>query len=92
VHPFALIQTKTLGEYFGVSFRNTNAQSPVIKFKENGESTLSYITTGGSIEIYVILRGSAKEIIKKYQSIIGFPNMPPYWALGWHLSSRSHKT
>lgn len=25
VHPFALVQTKTVGEYIGLFFRNTNA-------------------------------------------------------------------
>lgn len=25
IHPFALVQTKTVGEYFGLYFRNTNA-------------------------------------------------------------------
>jgi alpha-glucosidase (family GH31 glycosyl hydrolase) len=85
VHPFALVQTKTVGEYFGLFFRNTNAQAPIIKYKDHGESTLSYITTGGSIEIYVMLRGSAKEIIKRYHEIIGKPNLPPLWALGWHF-------
>jgi hypothetical protein len=30
VHPFALIQSEDAGEYFGIYFRNTNAQSPVL--------------------------------------------------------------
>ena len=82
VHPFALVQTRTQGEYIGIYFRNTNAQSVVLKFKEEG-STLSYITTGGSLEFYVMMRGSAKEVIKRYHAIIGFPTLAPLWALGW---------
>lgn len=91
VHPFALVQTKNQDEYFGLFFRNTDAQTVVINYKTNGETTLSYITTGGSIEIYVMLRGTAKEIIQQYQQIIGLPNLPPLWALGMHLQSRSYK-
>ena len=30
VHPFALVQTGTKGQYMGIYFRNTNAASPVI--------------------------------------------------------------
>jgi alpha-glucosidase (family GH31 glycosyl hydrolase) len=60
VHPFALVQTKTPGQYFGVYFRNTNAQSPVIQHKDDGTSVLSYITTGGQLDIFFFFKGSAK--------------------------------
>ena len=43
---------------------------------------LNYITLTDTIEFYVIIRGTAKEIIQKYQHQIGFPSMPPYYALG----------
>lgn len=44
-------------------FRNTQGQSPVIRFNEDGTSTLSYITIGGNVEVNFFLKGSAKEII-----------------------------
>src|SRR5882757_3551837 len=48
VHPFILVQSKKKGDFFGMWFRNSNAQSPLIKFNpETGGSTLSYITIGG---------------------------------------------
>ncbi len=47
VHPFVLVQTATKGDYIGIYFRNSNAQSPVVKFNDDGTSMLSYITTGG---------------------------------------------
>lgn len=48
VHPFMLVQSKKKQEFFGIWFRNSNAQSPLIKYNQtNGGSTLSYITTGG---------------------------------------------
>ena len=43
---------------------------------------LNYITLTDTIEFYVIIRGTAKEIIQKYQQQIGCPSMPPYYALG----------
>jgi hypothetical protein len=64
VHPFILVQSKNKGDYFGMFFRNSNAQSPVIKYNATtGGSTLSYITTGGQLEIYFFLHGSAKDVI-----------------------------
>lgn len=68
----------------GIFFRNSNAQSPLIKFKEDGGSTLSYITTGGQLEVYFFMHGSAKDIIKAYHGKIGKPYLPPFWSLGWN--------
>jgi len=67
VHPFALIQSASPGEYFGLYFRNSNAQSPVIKHGEGGKATLSYITTGGTLDVYFFFKGTAKQIIQQYQ-------------------------
>jgi hypothetical protein len=63
VHPFALIQGKNKGDFFGIWFRNSNAQSPLLTFNADGTSTLTYITTGGRLEAYFFIHGSAKEII-----------------------------
>jgi len=46
VHPFVLYQTKR-GLYMGIYFRNSNAMTPVIRFNDDGTSTLSFITIGG---------------------------------------------
>jgi hypothetical protein len=59
-----MIQGKNKGDYFGMFFRNSNAQSPLLRFNDDGTSTLSYITTGGQIEIFFFLHGSAKTIIQ----------------------------
>ena len=74
-------------------FRNSNAQSPLIKFNHTtGGSTLSYITTGGQIEIAFFLHGSAKSIIKMYHNMIGCPELPPFFALGWNQASWAYDT
>lgn len=66
-------------------FRSTNAQSPVLQ--TNGtQRILSYITTGGNLDINFFFRGSAKDVIASYQKFIGLPSLPPFWALGWHSS------
>ena len=35
----------------------------MIKYKPDGGSTLRYITTGGRLEVYFFMHGSAKEVI-----------------------------
>lgn len=68
-------------------FRNANAQSPIVNyFGENNQTKFSYITTGGELEVYFMMKGSAKRIIAMYQNLVGRANLPPMWALGWHVS------
>lgn len=85
VHPFVLVQSKKPGDFFGMWFRNSNAQSPLVKYNSTtGGSTLSYITTGGQIEIVFFFHGSAKHVIQLYHEMIGKPELPPLWSLGWN--------
>ena len=44
------------------------------------------------MEIYFFWKGSAKQIIKKYQHTFGNPVLPPLWALGWQVGSKPYKT
>ena len=43
---------------------------------------LNYIQLGGALEVYVFVRGTANEIVKRYHALIGYSAMPPYYALG----------
>lgn len=87
VHPFALIQTQQKDEWMGIFFRNANAQSPIITYKDGNNATLTYVTTGGELEIYFFTKGNAKEIIAAYHNLIGKPALPPLWSLGWQFAS-----
>ena len=87
VHPFVLVQTAQKNDYIGIFFRNSNAQSPVIKYNADGTSVLSYITIGGQLEVYFFIHGTAKDIIAQYHQFFGKPNLPPFWSLGWQQAS-----
>jgi hypothetical protein len=63
VHPFVLVQTAVKGEFMGLFFRNANAMSPIIRHTGDSGAILSYITTGGRMEIYIMVKGTAKQII-----------------------------
>jgi alpha-glucosidase (family GH31 glycosyl hydrolase) len=74
VHPFVLVQSgKAKDDYFGMFFRNSNAQSPVLSYLKDGKAVLSYITIGGQLEVYFFLHGSAKNVVQQYQSMFGKP-------------------
>lgn len=93
VHPFVLVQSgKRTDDYFGIFFRNSNAQSPVVRFNDDGTSTLSYITIGGQIEAYFFIHGSAKQVIQNYHNFIGKPALPPFWSMGWQQASWKYTT
>lgn len=45
---------------------------------------MSFKTTGGVIDIYLFIGPSAEEALEQYHSVIGYPVLPPYWAMGYH--------
>ena len=55
-----LVESKKPGQFIGLLFRNTNAVTAVIRYTDDGKSIFSYITTGGQIEIYILMHGSPK--------------------------------
>lgn len=92
MHPFCLIRVNKTDEFFGIFFRSSNAQAPIIKYTTDNDVILSYITTGGNLDINFFMRGSAKEVIANYQQFIGLPHLPPFWAMGWHSASNAWDT
>lgn len=82
-----MVQTKQSRRFIGISFRNSNAMTPVLRFNDDGTSTFSFITIGGELEFYITAMGTAHQVIQSYQNIIGHAQLPPYWALGWQEAS-----
>jgi alpha-glucosidase (family GH31 glycosyl hydrolase) len=61
-----------------------------VKFYNSTKMVINYITIGGALEFYVFLRGSAQDIISRYQGLVGMPMMPPYYALGVFHGSNAY--
>jgi len=55
----------------------------VLYTDQDDRMILNYITIGGPIEVYTIMRGKVEDIISKYHGMIGYSMMPPYYALGF---------
>ena len=91
VHPFYMV-IESNGDAFGVFIFNSNAQD--YKFDEFGsdQAMLTYRTIGGILDVMFFAGPRPEDVIRQYQSVIGHPYMPPYWALGFQLSRYGYNT
>ena len=80
------------GQAFGVLIFNSNAQD--YKFDEfvENQAMLTYRTIGGILDIFFFAGPTPEEVIKQYQTLIGRPIIPPYWALGFQLCRYGYNT
>lgn len=81
-HPFYL-ELRTAGacsSAHGVFLLNSNAMDVRIGPSE----TILWETIGGVFDFYFFMGPTPEEVTRQYHRLVGFPYMPPYWALGWH--------
>ncbi|XP_056405889.1 lysosomal alpha-glucosidase-like isoform X1 [Hyla sarda] len=79
-HPFYVAMDKD-GLAHGVFLLNSNAMDIILQ----PAPALTWRTTGGILDFYVFLGPEPKTVVKQYQDVVGYPFMPPYWSLGFHL-------
>uniref|UniRef100_A0A8C3J7A0 alpha-glucosidase n=1 Tax=Calidris pygmaea TaxID=425635 RepID=A0A8C3J7A0_9CHAR len=69
------------GNAHGVLLLNSNAMD--VTFQPT--PALTYRTTGGILDFYMVLGPTPELVVQEYTALIGRPVMPPYWALGFQL-------
>ncbi|NWX89039.1 LYAG glucosidase, partial [Nothoprocta pentlandii] len=79
-HPFYLVMERG-GDAHGVFLLNSNAMEVALQ----PAPALTWRTIGGILDFYIFLGPDPNMVIQQYQQVIGFPAMPPLWALGFHL-------
>ncbi|NXE37801.1 LYAG glucosidase, partial [Ptilorrhoa leucosticta] len=79
-HPFYLLMEEG-GDAHGVFLLNSNAMEVALQPAPG----LTWRTIGGVLDFYIFLGPDPNMVIQQYQQVIGFPAMPPLWALGFHL-------
>ncbi|NXA75611.1 LYAG glucosidase, partial [Thryothorus ludovicianus] len=79
-HPFYLLMEEG-GNAHGVFLLNSNAMEVALQ----PAPALTWRTIGGVLDFYIFLGPDPNMVIQQYQQVIGFPAMPPIWALGFHL-------
>ncbi|UJR17013.1 hypothetical protein I4U23_003911 [Adineta vaga] len=84
VHPFHInleMNNDTSVNFHGQFFLNSNAMDIDLQ----PLPAITYITTGGIIDMYLFTGPTADDVIQQYWDVIGKPTIPPYWSLGFHL-------
>uniref|UniRef100_A0A3B5BBQ6 Lysosomal alpha-glucosidase n=1 Tax=Stegastes partitus TaxID=144197 RepID=A0A3B5BBQ6_9TELE len=84
-HPFYVVQEDD-GFAHGVFLLNSNA---IVMLQP--APALTWVSTGGILDLYIFLGPDAHSVIRQYLSIIR-PMMPPYWSLGFHLCRWGYTT
>ncbi|KAM4603471.1 lysosomal alpha-glucosidase isoform 2-T3 [Polymixia lowei] len=79
-HPFYLAMEEG-GNAHGFFLLNSNAMDVVLQ----PAPALTWRTIGGILDFYVFLGPDPASVIGQYLEVIGYPAMPVYWALGYHL-------
>jgi len=84
--PFYMLQLPSTKQFLGVLILNSNAQDMVMDKLKNGELMVTHKMIGGIFDIYIFYPGTAESMLSKYHQLIGLPNVPPFWSLGYHQS------
>ncbi|XP_036408755.1 lysosomal alpha-glucosidase [Megalops cyprinoides] len=79
-HPFYLVQEGD-GLAHGVFLLNSNAMEVALQ----PTPALTWVAIGGVLDLYVFLGPDPQSVVQQYHQVIGYPMMPPYWSLGFHL-------
>jgi alpha-glucosidase (family GH31 glycosyl hydrolase) len=90
-HPFYMV-IEPNGQAFGVFIFNSNAQDYKLDEFDNDKAMLTYRTIGGVLDMFLFSGSTPEAVIRQYQSVIGHPYMPPYWAFGFQLCRYGYET
>ncbi|KAM9215962.1 maltase-glucoamylase [Dugong dugon] len=85
---FFLCLEDASGLSFGVFLMNSNAMDVVLQ----PAPAVTYRVIGGILDFYVFLGNTPEQVVQEYLELIGRPVLPPYWALGFHLSRYDYES
>ncbi|KAI5703867.1 hypothetical protein M8J76_001346 [Diaphorina citri] len=86
-HPFYLNLNASSGLAHGVFLRTSNALEIVLQ----PTPAITYRVLGGILDFYYFLGPKPGDVISQYLDLIGYPELPPYWSLGFHLCRYGYK-
>ena len=82
-HPFYAYQTPNK-KFMGVFNMNTHAMDYILNFNGGTDTEMTNVMVGGFLWKYYFIGSGVDDVIKKYQSVVGKPFVPPMWSFGWH--------
>jgi hypothetical protein len=78
VHPFYLHMHPD-GSAHGVYLNNNHGLDVLLS-----DTKLTYRVMGGELDFFFFTGPTPEQVIQQYHQVIGYPALPPYWALGFH--------
>ncbi|KAK8775771.1 hypothetical protein V5799_030885 [Amblyomma americanum] len=79
-HPFYVAVEKG-GSAHGVFLHNSN----FIEVLLQPTPAATFRALGGVLDFFLFTGPTPGDVVQQYQRVVGFPAMPPYWGLGFHL-------
>ncbi|KAH8041504.1 hypothetical protein HPB51_016949 [Rhipicephalus microplus] len=79
-HPFYLVVEQG-GLSHGVFLHNSNFMEALLQ----PTPAVTFRALGGVFDFFVFVGPTPSKVVQQYQRVVGFPAMPPYWSLGFHL-------
>ncbi|OMJ85029.1 hypothetical protein SteCoe_13751 [Stentor coeruleus] len=80
-HPF-YVELSTKGAH-GVFLHNFNAMEI-----QNSKKSVKFKAAGGIIDLFVFLGNNGEEVVRNFHKIIGLPELPPFWSLGYFIGKK----
>lgn len=72
----------------GVYLHNSNAMDITLQ----PDQSVTFRPIGGILDFIFFSGPTPNDVIKQYQALVGLPDLPPRWALGFHLCRYDYKT
>jgi alpha-glucosidase (family GH31 glycosyl hydrolase) len=82
--PFYMVQMPQSKKFIGFFSFNSNDQDILLKKHDNNVMNVTHKMVGGIFDLYIFYPGSAIEVIKQYQELVGRPYLIPRWSMGYH--------
>lgn len=74
------------GNAHGGFLLNSNAMDVSIT-----STSVTFRTIGGIIDYFAFVGNKPEDVVKQYQTLVGFPVLTPYWGLGYHQCRWGYK-
>ncbi|KAI1307605.1 Lysosomal alpha-glucosidase [Halotydeus destructor] len=87
-HPFYLMVEDGQGTAHGVLLFNNHPMDIILQPKP----AVTYRTIGGILDLYIYLGPTAPTVVAQHMDLVGKPDLPPYWSLGFHLCKWGYGT
>lgn len=84
---FVNLDSANQSQAHGVYLRNSNAMDIVLH-----DSSATFRPIGGTLDFFLFIGPTPMEVIGQYQRLVGLPELPPRWSLGFHLCRYDYKS